>query len=108
MASGAKPQDSFTALEASVQRLYQAVQGLSLALLGDTLVPHPQQEGSVADFNCAFDSFVEEEDIPEEFLVKVYLSSLKEEIANPVRLFCPKTLHDTKILARMQEITDQM
>ncbi|XP_054814737.1 uncharacterized protein LOC129315194 [Prosopis cineraria] len=66
-----------------------------------------KRRGVLAEYHDEFDMLACKLRLPEEYLVDMYLSGLREEYEGPVHLFKPRTLREARKLVRMQEIIFQ-
>jgi hypothetical protein len=73
----------------------------------DEALSHIEQKGTVREYQQEFECLANRVvDWPEKALVGTFLGGLQPDIANPIKMFKPRTLRETIQFAQMQE--DQM
>jgi len=64
-----------------------------------------RQFGSIEHYQENFDSLLTRVELPSNYAISCFLSGLKDEIQNAVRMFKPQTIHEAYCLAKLQEAT---
>ena len=82
---------------------------------GDTKFSDPmsdivvlKQQGSVEEYYEAFLTLLNSLQLPPAYALSIFISNLKPEISNTVRLFFPKSLSHALTLAKQLELLNQM